>query len=104
MSRLPPAPRALNNFDNSSWGSAALHPRLYAVARYRGLRLPGKNLRQLLWRHYFELIVRNSHSASYQFAISEIVRCGESDLPACDRKQLAQSVRAAKAPMTNPCP
>jgi hypothetical protein len=28
----------------SSWGSAALHPRLYAVARYRGLNLDSGKL------------------------------------------------------------
>jgi len=36
---LPAASRALNNFVDGSWGSAALHPRLYAIARYRGLGL-----------------------------------------------------------------
>ena len=36
--RLSAAPRALNNFHNVSWGSASLHPRLYAIASLRGLR------------------------------------------------------------------
>ena len=36
---LSPAPRALQMFLHGwSWGSAALHPRLYAVAALRGLR------------------------------------------------------------------
>jgi hypothetical protein len=28
----------------SSWGSATLHPRLYAIARYRGLAVSGRSL------------------------------------------------------------
>jgi hypothetical protein len=32
-----PLPRAAAFGVRGSWGSAALHPRLYAVARYRGL-------------------------------------------------------------------
>jgi len=36
---LPAASRALNSFVDGSWGSAPLHPRLYAIARYRGLGL-----------------------------------------------------------------
>jgi len=37
MIRLSAATRASDIFNAGSWGSAALHPRLYAVARYRGL-------------------------------------------------------------------
>jgi len=40
--RLSAAPRASNNLDNVSWGSASLHPRLYAIARYRGLVMPSR--------------------------------------------------------------
>ena len=36
LKRLSPAPRASIAF-GFNWGSAALHPRLYAIARYRGL-------------------------------------------------------------------
>src|SRR5688500_10888625 len=36
MIRLSAAPRALNNFDNGSWGSAPLRPRLYAIGRFAG--------------------------------------------------------------------
>lgn len=35
--RLSAAPRASEIFHGSSWGFAGLHPRLYAIARYRGL-------------------------------------------------------------------
>jgi len=34
MSPLSAAPRALIIFEQRSWGSAALHPRLYAVVRF----------------------------------------------------------------------
>jgi hypothetical protein len=37
MIRLSAAPRALDNFLKASWGSAPLHPRLYAIAALRGL-------------------------------------------------------------------
>jgi hypothetical protein len=33
---LSPAPRASNIFNDGSWGSAALHPRLYADTRFAG--------------------------------------------------------------------
>src|SRR6266446_10506480 len=35
--RLSTAPRALSFDANKSWGSAPLHPRLYAIAALRGL-------------------------------------------------------------------
>jgi hypothetical protein len=34
---LSAASRAFNNFACGSWGYASLHPRLYAIVRYRGL-------------------------------------------------------------------
>jgi hypothetical protein len=36
--KLPPASRASVINLRRTWGSAALHPRLYSAARYRGLR------------------------------------------------------------------
>ena len=36
MIELSAAPRALIIFDDGSWGSAALHPRLYATTRSAG--------------------------------------------------------------------
>src|SRR5215510_9609442 len=36
--KLPPASRASMINLRRTWGSAALHPRLYSAARYRGLR------------------------------------------------------------------
>jgi hypothetical protein len=41
---LSPAPRACAINPDRTWGSAALHPRLYADARIRGLRYNIRNL------------------------------------------------------------
>ncbi len=38
MKRLSPTSRALPSYSHDSWGSAPLHPRLYAIATLRGLK------------------------------------------------------------------
>ena len=47
MPTLSPAPRARNLFGSLTWGSAALHPRLYAVARSAGWFGRGVGLRAI---------------------------------------------------------
>ena len=65
------ASRALDNFVHGSWGSAALHPRLYAFARYRGLgrKTPG---RRVFSRNLFRLLVQgHTKGPGYLTGLSE---------------------------------
>src|SRR5579872_5801471 len=75
------------------------------LRRFRDISLivPGERLPPVLGEEQLQAGRRYNRWASCPFAICGIAPCAGSDLPACDHKQLLQSIQAALAPTTNLC-
>src|ERR1700722_8558562 len=67
------------------------------------LTFPAEKLRPVPAEEPLQAGHRCNRWVFYPFAICGTAPCAGSDLPACDRKQLLQSIPAATVPTTNLC-